>query len=94
MVSNFEGKFIMRGFTGPVDDDSWIGLNTMLSSLYKVGDVLELSVRVKRVGTRALCDAKTKYGTCREPLDADGTCHNPSQSHVVEESEEEVEETA
>ena len=84
MVSNFEGKFIMRGFGGLVEDDSNVSLGTMLNGVYKSGDVVEVSIRIKRVGTRPLCDAKTTYGTCREPLNADGTCNSASNHKSME----------
>ena len=69
------------------EDGSGNNLSTMLSNLYGTGSLLDVTITVKKVGSRPLCQAKNKYDSaCRSVLNLDGTCPD-ADYHVVEEVE-------
>jgi len=85
MVTKLDGLFVMDGLSMTTDDERK-GLVSMIQSIYGRGDLLDVQITVKKVGTRALCQERNNYGKCHGVLKLDGTC--PEQDRHVEQAEE------
>lgn len=62
-----------------------------LTSVLPRGSIVEITIKAKTTGeSRGLCAFKTKYGTCHNVLEADGTCsdreHNAPLDAALTES--------